>query len=63
MDRLVRLGLGIFLVIAAAGCADKGTPEERNTAPTASHPTATAGMEAGKNIDMRLGQTKARDGK
>ncbi len=63
MDRLVKLGLGIFLVISAVGCADKGTPEEQSAAPTASHPRATAGMEASKNIDMRLGKTKGPDGK
>jgi hypothetical protein len=61
--RLVKLGLGLFLVTALFGCGEKTPPDEQSAAPTASHPTATAGMEAGKTIDMRLGQTRAKDGK
>lgn len=60
---MVRLAaLAALILFLCAGCA-KPSPEEGNVAPTAAHPNAMAGMEAGKSIDMRLGKTKGPEGK
>jgi hypothetical protein len=56
---LLVLAISVFCV----GCGDKSTAEENNTKPTAANPNAVPGMEAGKNIDMRLGQKKTAGGK
>jgi hypothetical protein len=54
------VGVGIPV---CSGCGEKPKPEETNTAPTAANPEATRGMEAGRTIDMRMGQSKGKDGK
>jgi hypothetical protein len=45
------------------GCGDKPTADETTVEPTKANPTATQGMEAGRNVDMRMGQVKGKDGK